>query len=130
MKILCIRTDKPEAELYLYDGAKELKRTFWRAHRELSTTLHQKVDEILESVGLGNDSLEGIVIYKGPGSFTGLRIGFSVANAMASILKIPIMANMGDDWLQSGIKRLIAGENQKVALPEYGSKVNITKPKK
>ena len=34
--------------------------------------------------------ISSIEIYPGPGSFTGLRVGFSVANALGFILQIPV----------------------------------------
>lgn len=35
-------------------------------------------------------TLEGIEVEKGPGSFTGLRVGVSVANALSFALGIPV----------------------------------------
>ncbi len=44
--ILALRTDKPEAELYLYDDKACLDSLTWQAHRELSDTLLIKIDEL------------------------------------------------------------------------------------
>jgi len=74
--------------------------------------------------------LDRIAVTTGPGSFTGLRIGMSVANALAYSNTIPIVASSGDNWLASGIDGLLAGKNDKIALPEYGADVHITKPRK
>jgi len=41
-----------------------------------------------------------------------------------------VIASEGEDWLCAGIARLLAGENDKVALPEYGAPVHITQQKK
>ncbi len=75
-----------------------------------------------------------MVVFKGPGSFTGLRIGISVANALAYGLQIPIASAKGDDWLEKGIKKLGA-ENPptsgvKMVVPEYGRPPHTTTPKK
>lgn len=48
------------------------------------------IDKILRKHSLELDSLSGININVGPGSFTGLRIGLAVANALSFVLKIPI----------------------------------------
>lgn len=128
MLILTIRTDKPEAELALYDNDQQLIEIAWQAHRELAETIHIKIKELLQDRTLAQ--LEGIVCYEGPGSFTGLRIGLSVANALASGLSIPIIAATGDDWQLQGIRQLRQGANAILALPVYGAPVHITEQKK
>jgi tRNA threonylcarbamoyladenosine biosynthesis protein TsaB len=130
MLILALRTDKPEAELYLFDSEKQLGQLKWPAHRELSSTIHKQIDRILDQSSINLQHLQGIVCFKGPGSFTGLRIGLSVANALAYANQIPIVTARGDDWLETGIKNLLAGKNDKTAIPEYGSPPNVTKPRK
>ena len=130
MLTLTIRTDKPEAELGLYDGLKQLAYFNWLADRQLAETIHLKLKQLLDEQGLALNDLQGIVAYKGPGSFTGLRIGLSVANALAAGINIPIVAVTGQDWQAEGIKRLSLNKNDKIALPKYGSPPHITKPRK
>ncbi|HET6863873.1 MAG TPA: tRNA (adenosine(37)-N6)-threonylcarbamoyltransferase complex dimerization subunit type 1 TsaB [Candidatus Saccharimonadales bacterium] len=130
MKILALRTDKPEAELYIFDNQKKLTEIKWEAHRQLAETLNSKTDEILNKSSISYKDLDGIAIFKGPGSFTGLRIGLSVANALAFGLGVPIVASSGDDWLNDAIKKLEAHQNDKITTPEYGSPVHVTRPKK
>jgi tRNA threonylcarbamoyladenosine biosynthesis protein TsaB len=132
--ILALRTDKPEAELYLYDvlGLTYHKRAElkWPAHLKLAETLNSKIEEILNKSSILLDDLGGIVIFKGPGSFTGLRIGMSVANALAYAQNIPIVARGGEAWLTTAIKDLQTGQTDKIAIPEYGAPANITQPRK
>ncbi len=130
MVILVVRTDKEEAELYLYEDQKQLAELKWKAHRELASTIHIKINEILNMLSISLEDIEGMVCFKGPGSFTGLRIGLSVANALACSLNIPVVARSGDDWLQKGIKDLLAGKSDKIAIPKYGAPAKTTKPKK
>ncbi len=129
MIVLTLRTDNPEAELGLFDGLTKLDYETWHAHRELSTTVHHKIEAMLARHDMTWQNIEGIVGFEGPGSFTGLRIGLSVANAAAYGLQIPVVATQGDNWAQKGIERLQAGEQDEVALPFYGREANITKPK-
>ena len=130
MIILTIRTDKPESEIGLYDNKKQLFYEKWQAHRQLAETIHTKIQEIVSSQKLSLQDVQGIVIYKGPGSFTGLRIGVSVANALAYGLNAPIVGSEGDEWIEDGLIMLNNGENDKQVLPEYGAPVYTTSPKK
>lgn len=130
MLTLTIRTDKPESEIGLFDDGKKLVYEKWQAHRQLAETIHEKITDVLR-VHLNDWSeIQGIVVYKGPGSFTGLRIGLSVANALANSYDLPIVGTTGEDWVQEGISSLLAGQGAKVALPDYGAPVHITVPKK
>ncbi len=129
MIILTIRSDKPEAELGLYNGQERLAYDVWQAHRQLAETIHQRIDALLKQTDMKLEAVEGIVVYQGPGSFTGLRIGLSVANAMAYGLHIPVIGAQ-EDWIEQGIEQLLAGKTDKVALPEYGAPVHITQQKK
>lgn len=130
MLILTIRTDKPEAEVGLYEGAEKLDYYIWYAHRELSVTLLQKIHDLLEKNGQQLSDIKGIAGFAGPGSFTGLRIGLTVVNTLGYGLRIPVVATQGEDWIQAGITKLMRGEHDAIALPEYGAPVHITQQKK
>lgn len=129
--ILVIRTDKPEAEVGLYDGSRELGYETWQAHRQLSSTIHHKIQKLLDGQNITWQDISGVIIYKGPGSFTGIRIGISVANALADGLQIPVAGTTGPEWIKQGIELLKKdSQSSKYALPEYGAPVHTTKPRK
>lgn len=131
MIILTIRTDKPEAEIGLYEGTSQLAYTNWQAHRELAETLHTKIEELVASQDRTITDIEAVVVYKGPGSFTGLRIGLSVANALSYANAAPIVGIKGEEkWLERGIEKLLSGKNDKNIIPKYGAPVHITTPRK
>lgn len=129
MIILTIRTDKPEAEIGLYEGQTQLEYEVWQAHRQLAETIHSKITDLLKRNGKTLQDIEGIVIYKGPGSFTGLRIGMSVANALSYSYNIPIVARSGS-WIEDGIEAILDENPDIIALPEYGGDIHITTPRK
>jgi len=128
--ILAIRTDTPVLQLWLYshdlalqaDNSVELGRTMAR-----DILMH--IETLLGGHG-GWPQLSGLVVFTGPGSFTGLRIGATVANAVAYARGVPVVGVNGDDWLQNGLTRLRSGINDKVVLPHYGRPANITIPRK
>ncbi len=126
MKILTLRTDSPEAELGIYEDHSLQHQITWMAHVKLTKTLHNKIKKELVYANLSLEELEGLVFYEGPGSFTGLRIGASVVNALAYSLEIPVVGVSGKDWTTKGIKKLLTGKGQKIALPNYGSPAKTT----
>lgn len=130
MLVLTLRTDKPEAEIALYEGEAKIATETWLAHRQLAETIHAKIRLVFEKAGKGLEQLEGVVAFQGPGSFTGLRIGLSVANALSYGLDIPIIAAQGDGWEAEGVARLQNRQNDIQARPYYGAPVHITPQKK
>lgn len=128
--ILGLRTDKPVSELYLCKEA-EISSTYeWEAHRQLADTIHLKIEQLLTSNKLSWNDIIGLVVFKGPGSFTGLRIGITVANTIAYAQNIPIVGAEGEDWLTQGLTLLQKNTDDKIVLPEYGGNIHITTPKK
>lgn len=130
MVVLSMRTDKPEAEIGLFNNGKKLAYETWQAHRQLSETIHKRIEHILKSQSKNLDNIEGIVVFKGPGSFTGLRIGISVANALALGLQKPIVGTTGENWISDGTSTLEHGNDESAVTPEYGRDPHITKPRK
>jgi tRNA threonylcarbamoyl adenosine modification protein YeaZ len=130
--ILAIKTDKPKAELYLFDGDKKIDELIWQADRKLADELLIKIQELLTKSYTKSQDLTGIVIYTGTGSFTGLRIGTTVANALAYSLSIPIIEATGESWISSGVRLLPTTKLNMYVVPKYSSEPNITysKPKK
>lgn len=54
--------------------------------------LHQFIGDLLRETGLTAHHLSGITVSRGPGSYTGLRIGVSAAKGLAFGLKLPVVA--------------------------------------
>jgi tRNA threonylcarbamoyladenosine biosynthesis protein TsaB len=129
--ILTIRTDKPEAEIGIFaaDG-RQLDAHTWYAHRELADTLLTQLRDLLAGQQATFADITGVIVFRGPGSFTGLRIGITVANALAYGQSVPIVGAMGEDWISQGIEKLATHQNDKIILPEYGAEAHITVQKK
>jgi len=51
------------------------------------------IDEVLKKHNLESKDLTNIQVNLGPGSFTGLRVGVTIANTMGTVLHIPINGN-------------------------------------
>ena len=104
----------------------------WAAGRELSKGLLRFLQQSLESRNQTWSDLTAIVVFRGPGSYTGLRIGLTVANTLADSLQIPIIGTDGDDWRQVGLDKLAQNPNfsDKIVTPIYTQDAFITKPRK
>lgn len=56
------------------------------------------IDDAIRAAKSSLADLQGVFVIKGPGSFTGLRVGLSVANQFSHQLKIPIVGLTTDGW--------------------------------
>jgi len=56
-----------------------------------SVRLMPAIDKLMNEVSLKPEQLDKIVVAKGPGSYTGVRIGISTAKTMAWALNIPVI---------------------------------------
>ena len=104
--------------------------TEWSADRELARGLLGYVEAELQKQGKHFSDIHGIGVYKGPGSFTGLRIGLTVMNTLADATGISIVGETGEGWREKSVARLHSDENERIVLPLYGSEAHITKPRK
>ncbi|MEP6710318.1 MAG: hypothetical protein ABJA64_01210, partial [Candidatus Saccharibacteria bacterium] len=102
----------------------------WEANRELAKGLLNFLQTEISKHGKTWQDIEAIGVFKGPGSFTGLRIGLTVLNTMADALNIPIVGAVGEEWSERVLEQLQSGQNDRIVLPEYGSEAHITKPRK
>ena len=62
----------------------------WRSVRNQSKELLPKIDKLLQAQKIKPAKLKGVVVNTGPGSFTGLRVGVTVANGFGYGLKVPV----------------------------------------
>jgi tRNA threonylcarbamoyladenosine biosynthesis protein TsaB len=128
--ILTLDTSTPLCKMSLLDGGSVKSSKQWQADRRLALELLEQLETFLQENELTFQDLKGLIVFRGPGSFTGLRIGITVMNTLADSLKIPIVGETNDGWQQTGTQRLSSGDIDKVVLPEYGSPPHITKPTK
>ena len=127
--ILLLDTSTMTCRLSLLDGDNRYDDE-WEANRELAKGLLRYLHDQLAAQGKNWNDLTGIGVLRGPGSFTGLRIGITVLNTLADSLHVPIIGALGERWQAEAVRRLEAGEDDKIVLPEYGSEAHITQPRK
>lgn len=92
MKLLAIDSSGMTATVAVLEDDKlsaEYTINYKKTH---SQTLVPMLDEIRKMTDLDLDSLDAIAVAKGPGSFTGLRIGSATAKGLGLALDKPIVA--------------------------------------
>lgn len=102
----------------------------WQADRALARDMLAYMRDRLAEHDATLDDIEGIGVFRGPGSFTGLRIGMTVLNTLAQANRVAIVGELGNDWEEKCLERLLRGDNDHIVLPEYGGDAHVTKPRK
>ncbi|WP_080777356.1 tRNA (adenosine(37)-N6)-threonylcarbamoyltransferase complex dimerization subunit type 1 TsaB [Chryseobacterium phocaeense] len=93
MKILYLETSSKNCSVAVSDGEKllclceEVSDNY-----KQSESLHTYVEWALEGAGLTMKDIEAVSLGKGPGSYTGLRIGAASAKGFCYGLKVPLTA--------------------------------------
>lgn len=91
--ILCIETATTNCSVALGKEGKliALKEDYSKNYSH-AERLHLFIEEILKENGLRASDLSAIAVSKGPGSYTGLRIGVSAAKGLCFSLDIPLIS--------------------------------------
>ena len=102
----------------------------WEANRDLAKGLLRYLGDVLGEQHATLSDIQAIGVLKGPGSFTGLRIGLTVMNTLADSMNVPIVGCKGKTWAQDALTRLEQGDNDGIVMPDYGAAAHITTPRK
>jgi tRNA threonylcarbamoyl adenosine modification protein YeaZ len=87
---LALHTTTPELGLAISQFTDDTRSGVWYLERELSSQLHQYLIEFIQPQTLAN--LAFVAVAKGPGGFTGTRIGVVTARTLGQQLDIPVFA--------------------------------------
>ena len=115
-----------EIILALADGKGQiLVKKNIKAKYKQSEKLLLNIDKILKDI----KDIKSVIVVKGPGSFTALRIGVVTANTLAWALRIPIIGVKLEEKtkieaaIEKSLKKII---KFKQVMPEYGMEPNIS----
>lgn len=90
--ILAIDTATELASVAIYDGHEGPRaESTWRTSANHTVELMPTIVTMLGQQGLTAEQVDGLAVALGPGSFTGLRIGLSVAKGLCLSLDVPII---------------------------------------
>jgi len=90
--ILGIESATENASCALLSDTKLLGEYSLNTGKTHSENLMNIIDKLIVETEVELRDISGIAITKGPGSYTGLRIGISIAKSMSQTLKIPILS--------------------------------------
>ncbi len=82
--LLAIDTSTLYTGLALYDGAEVLGECAWRSGRQHTTQLLPQLDLLMRHSGVERDAIDALGVALGPGSWSGLRVGLSLAKALVA----------------------------------------------
>lgn len=82
MKILSIDTSTQCASCALIDGSRLLGEINFNYKKQHSVLMMDMIQNLLSTCGTKISQVDGFVVSKGPGSFTGLRIGLATIKGM------------------------------------------------
>jgi len=99
MKFLTIDTTTKVTALALNEGERLVGEGFLHTTKTHSERIIPMLDQLLTAAAWTLQELDMIGVVRGPGSFTGIRIGIATAQGLAQVLKLPLIAVVSLDAL-------------------------------
>lgn len=88
---LAIDTSTAIASLALAEEGQTVAELTWRTELNHTREVLPAIQYLLDRAKVGLSSIKAIAVALGPGSFSGLRVGLSIAKGMAMTLGIPLV---------------------------------------
>lgn len=90
MKYLGLDTSNKFVIISLMDNNKVIYHNKLDVYRNASEITNYQIDLAFKQVDWTPSDLDGVIVTRGPGSFTGIRIGISIAKVICTTLNIPL----------------------------------------
>jgi len=101
--LLALDTSTAQTGLALFDGKQILGEMTWRSHLRQTVELAPAITDLLARVATNMQAIKAIGVAIGPGSFTSLRVGLSLAKGLAMAGHIPLIGIPSLDILVAGL---------------------------
>lgn len=108
--LLAIDTSTEQAGLALFDG-EFVSEISWPAGRSQTVSVLPRISDLLTSQGLGIEDVGAVGVARGPGTFTGLRVGLSIAKGMTivpgrSLIAVDTLRIAAAPFIAAGVSTL------------------------
>ena len=108
--ILCFETATPVCSVALNDGCCTLALRETEGQNAHSEKITNFIREAMETAGIDYRQLDAVAVSKGPGSYTGLRIGVSTAKGICYAADVPLMAIDTLEAMAHGMKEKLSSQ--------------------
>lgn len=92
MRILAVDTATPSCSVAVWEDDRLAAELTFDRPQTHSKHLMGMVDEVLALCTAAPEEIDGLAVTRGPGSFTGLRIGLAAVKGLAAALDKPVVA--------------------------------------
>jgi tRNA threonylcarbamoyladenosine biosynthesis protein TsaB len=104
MKILAVDTSTKHLSLALWECSKIIAARNVRPRRDLSMSITFDIERLFRKAGVMLHDIDAFAIGQGPGSFTSLRVGFSMMKAFIMVTEKPVVGVSSLDVIAMGIR--------------------------
>lgn len=92
MRLLSIETSGPQWSVAIQDKDTICAASLYAQPQQAASFLIPSIQQLLQETCLDFQDLDGIAVARGPGSFTGIRVGLSTARGLSCALNCPLFA--------------------------------------
>ena len=104
MNLLAIETSNPALSVAIKKSGRRLRHATVRGYMKHAENLLPVIDRLLKKERLKIGDMDAFLISRGPGSFTGLRIGFATLKGFLATCPKPCYGAFSLDVIAAGIK--------------------------
>lgn len=89
--LLALDTATAFASIALFDGRQVVGELNWHTQRRHTGEVMPQIEALFRLLGLGPAALTALAVAIGPGSYTGTRVGVSLAKGMVATTGLPLL---------------------------------------
>lgn len=134
-RIAAIDTSSDRAGVALFDG-QTASVIAWNAHRTHTVDTLAQLDHLLRLSGVDLREIDGIAVATGPGSFSALRVGLSIAKGLSFSLNLPIAGVPTTDaiaahmsWVERSVVAVMTAGRGRVVWSRYEAGAHVDGPR-
>ena len=123
MNLLAIETSSPVLSVAIKKSGAKLRHATVQGYMKHAENLLPVIDRLLKKEKLKIGDIDAFLISRGPGSFTGLRIGFATLKGFLAIRPKPCYGAFSLDVIAAVIKKAASPSNLTICLDARRGKI-------